>query len=131
MLFFAKNIQFLRKKSGFTQAEMPKYIEVTRTTWGNYENNVSEPDLTKLYEIAKLFGVTLDQLIGSDLTEDINLNNFFSQHYKEQQNLNSKNYSTELIQPGQGIDKGNIDNQILSKLNELAENMEMLKKGLL
>lgn len=130
MQLFGKNIQFLRKQCGFTQGDMTKHIEVTRVTWSNYENNVSEPDLEKLYAIAKLFGVTTDQLLSSDLTKDESLNIHFNQYLKEQQILNSKNYLPEPIQ-GQGIDKNNIDNQILSKLNELAENMEMLKKGLL
>ena len=131
MQFLAKNLQFLRKKSGYTQAELTKHIEVTRTTWGNYENSVSEPDLTTLYEIAKFFGVTMDHLLCSDLTDDVNLNNYFNQAYREQQILNSENHSNKFIQQNPDTNKGNIDNEILSKLNELAENMEILKKGLL
>ena len=77
MELFGKNIQFLRKKSGFTQSDMTKHIDVTRVTWCNYEKNVSEPDLAKLTAIAKLFGVTADQLISVDLADDVNLNNHF------------------------------------------------------
>lgn len=112
MELFGKNIHFLRKKCKFTQDHMAKCINVTRTTWGNYENNVSEPDLTKLAEIATLFGVTTDQLLYLDLTQEINL----------------KNYS---IQQEQNTDKDNIDTEILDRLNNMAEDIKLLKKGLL
>ena len=131
MLFFAKNIQFLRKKMGLTQIDLTKYIDVTRTTWGNYENNVSEPDLRKLYEIAKFFEVTMDKLLCSDLTEDVDLSNYFSEQNPEQQNLKSETSFTKPTMKKEDVDKTNADKEILKKLNEIAENIEILKKGLL
>ena len=131
MELFGKNIHFLRKKCKFTQDHIAGYIKVTRTTWGNYENNISEPDLKKLAEIANLFGVTTDQLLYLDLTQDVTLKNHSSQNFNERQILNNGNNLTIPIQLKQDTNKGNIENEILSKLNELAENMEILKKGLL
>ena len=75
MNFLSKNLQYLRKKKGFAQSDMPKYIDTTRSTWGNYESKASEPDISKLFEIAKLFNVTLDELILKDLSYDVELTN--------------------------------------------------------
>jgi len=74
MSFFAKNILFLRKKRQYTQAEMPNHIDIQRATWSNYENGVTEPDISKLIGISDLFGVTIDELIRVDLSKNVHLN---------------------------------------------------------
>ena len=128
MIHLGKNLQFLRKKSGLTQNDMPKYIDVTRTTWGNYENNVSEPDLAKLSVIAILFGVTTDQLLTVNLAHDLGLN--FGQNFKEPQSLKFENNSTSLLQELQETNMPNTLNQILVMMEQMSADIELLKKNL-
>ena len=74
MKLFAKNIYYLRKQAGYTQAEMPDRLSVSRTTWSNYENGVSEPNSEGFISIANLFGVSLDDLLTKDLSVNVHLN---------------------------------------------------------
>ncbi len=67
MNYFSKNIRFLRKKGGLRQEQMGDYTGIARTTWSNYENNLSEPSIAGLIEISNFFGITLDELMLSDL----------------------------------------------------------------
>ncbi len=64
---FSKNVYFLRKMKGLRQEEMLEEIGVGRTTWSNYENNLTEPSIEGLINISIFFGVTLDELIRTDL----------------------------------------------------------------
>lgn len=73
MNYLSKNLHYLRKKAGYTQAEVPVNTGISRTTWSNYENAVSEPDLSKLIDIANHFGVSLDDLVLLDMSENVHL----------------------------------------------------------
>ena len=73
MIFFAKNILFLRKHKGWTQAEIPANINITRATWSNYENDSTQPGLEKLVKIARVFGVRIDDLLTTDLSKNTHL----------------------------------------------------------
>lgn len=73
MIFFAKNILFLRKQKGWTQAEIHANINISRATWSNYENNSTQPDLEKLVKIARVFGVRIDDLLTTDLSKNKHL----------------------------------------------------------
>ena len=61
------NIQFLRKKRKLKQDEMPDLLGVGRSTWSNYENGLTEPDLKTLMNISKFFGVSIDDLLSKNL----------------------------------------------------------------
>lgn len=70
MNYFSKNILYLRKKSNLKQAHMESSVKVTRATWSNYENGMTEPSFDKLIEIAKFFRVSLDELLLVDLVKE-------------------------------------------------------------
>jgi transcriptional regulator with XRE-family HTH domain len=71
--FFAKNISYLRKVRGITQAEVPNYVDITRGTWSNYELGKTEPTLDQLISIAKFLRVSLQELLCEDLSTKGNL----------------------------------------------------------
>ncbi len=73
MNYLAKNLFFLRKYFKFTQAEMYAHIDVTRVTWSNYENGVTEPDIDKLLNISRLFNVSIDDIISVEISENVHL----------------------------------------------------------
>lgn len=66
-MHFAANIQFLRKKNGFSQQEVAEKLGVSRTTLGDYERAHTEPDLRLLHKIAVMYGVPIDDLLNSKL----------------------------------------------------------------
>ena len=67
MSFFSKNIFFLRTQKGLKQGQMKLYTGIARTTWSNYEHNLSEPSIEGLIKISNFFGISLDELLLVDL----------------------------------------------------------------
>lgn len=135
MTFFAKNIHFLRKQKKITQAEMPNYIDITRGTWGNYENSVSEPDISKIIAIAHLFGVTVDDLLSVDLSQNVHLienldkkNNGKNVHLNVHPNV--LNMVNEPDAPYEKAKKTEVDLLILKQLNTIGDDIKQIKKKL-
>jgi transcriptional regulator with XRE-family HTH domain len=63
----AKNLRYLRKKRGLKQADIRSKLNVTRSTWSNYENGITSPAINDLIKFSRFFGITLDELILHDL----------------------------------------------------------------
>ncbi|MEJ8756730.1 XRE family transcriptional regulator [Pontibacter sp. H259] len=61
------NLKYLRKKAGFTQAQLAEKLDIKRSLVGAYEEGRAEPKLSTLVNIAQLFAITLDDLITVDL----------------------------------------------------------------
>lgn len=61
---FSKRIKELRKEFNLSQSELAKRYNIDRTTVGKWENDVSVPDIEILSDLATLFDVTVDYLIG-------------------------------------------------------------------
>lgn len=57
----------LRKRSGMSQQEVVSAIGVTRQTVGNWELGQGSPALDKAAELARLYGVTLDDLANDEV----------------------------------------------------------------
>ena len=51
----------LRKEKGFTQEQMARLLQVTGTTYANYETGYRNPDLKKIMEMKKILGVNYDR----------------------------------------------------------------------
>ena len=68
MTYFTKNLPFLRKVSGLSQADLSAQIGVKRNTISNYENGVSAPDFQLLAKLMDVFGVSSDDFLFRDLT---------------------------------------------------------------
>ncbi len=60
----------LRKKNDLSQEKLAEKIDVTRQTISNWELGETSPDLKQASELAKVFNVTLDELVGIN-REDI------------------------------------------------------------
>jgi len=69
-MYIAKKLRQLRSEKGFTQEDLANRIGVTGQAVGKWERDECYPDITLLPGLAKLFGVTVDKLIG---TEDFNM----------------------------------------------------------
>lgn len=55
----------LRKKNGFSQQELADRLSVTRQTISNWECGNGAPALDKAAELAELYQISLDDLIGN------------------------------------------------------------------
>lgn len=63
-----KNLKFLRMQGGFTQKQLAEKLGLKQAAVGAYEEERSTPPVNCLTEISKIFGVSLDHLINSDLS---------------------------------------------------------------
>ncbi len=59
-----KNITMFRKAKGFTQAELGELLGVSNQAVSKWESEMTMPDIMLLPEIAKVLGITLDDLYG-------------------------------------------------------------------
>lgn len=57
-------IKMLRVKNGYTQKELSKILHVKPTTVSGWELGRNEPSIDVIQQMAKLFDVTADYLIG-------------------------------------------------------------------
>jgi transcriptional regulator with XRE-family HTH domain len=95
-VYLYKNLLFLRKKNGWTQAEMQDRCGISTATWSNYENAKTEPDIQTIIEISRIFKVSIDDLLTVNL-ENAHLNEDFEGQKNAHQNahlsahLNTKN----------------------------------------
>lgn len=55
-----KELRIQEKKS---QEEFAKQFKLTQKTYSNYENGITQPEISKLIEIADYFNVSLDYLV--------------------------------------------------------------------
>lgn len=58
-----------REKAGLTQAQLAEAVFATRQTVGNWERGATLPDIQSLQLLARVFGMTVDELLGGDAAE--------------------------------------------------------------
>ena len=61
---FSERVRELRKKNHLTQKQAAAELGIRYTAYQAYEYGKSEPNLDHLQQLADLFGVTLDELMG-------------------------------------------------------------------
>ena len=54
----------LRDKRGLTDYAVSKATDIAPSTLSDWKNGVSAPKVDKLVKIARLFGMSLDELLG-------------------------------------------------------------------
>ena len=60
------NLKSVRKETGLTQKQVADAIHVSQQTYSDYENCKTEPTSETLIEIARFFGVTVDELLDRE-----------------------------------------------------------------
>lgn len=61
-----ENIKKLRISKGWTQKDLAEKLFVTAQAVSRWENNEVEPSATTLFEMSKIFEVSIDELFGKD-----------------------------------------------------------------
>lgn len=65
-------IRELRKEKGISQQELARLCGVHQTAVSQWEKGRTMPDRNSLQLLSKIFGVSVDKLLGSDSTENEN-----------------------------------------------------------
>lgn len=66
-----ERIGLLRRRMGWSQAELAKQLQVSPSTVGMYEQGRREPSLGGMVDMSRIFGVSVDYLLtGKPLTRE-------------------------------------------------------------
>ena len=65
---FGERLAALRKERGMSQEELAEKLQLTRQTISKWETGASTPDLELLIQLAEVFDVSVDFLLGGKET---------------------------------------------------------------
>ena len=77
-MILAEKISEERKKNGWNQEELAEKLSVSRQSVSKWESGQSVPDLNRILELARIFGVTTDYLLKDEIEEAENVDGFKS-----------------------------------------------------
>jgi len=69
-MILADKIIMLRKKCGWSQEELAEKLNVSRQSVSKWEGAQSVPDLDKILQMSKIFGVTTDYLLKDEIEDN-------------------------------------------------------------
>lgn len=84
---FSERLIKLRKIQGLSQEELGEKLNVTRQTVSKWELGQTTPEMSKLVEMSKLFGVTLDELTDNENIENENIENLNKEENHNKRNI--------------------------------------------
>lgn len=88
---FNQNLIKLRKAKGLSQEQLGFELNVTRQTVSKWELGLTTPEMEKLTQIAKLFNVTVDDLLKNENVQE-STSKEQEQNNKPREYLNEKKY---------------------------------------
>ncbi|WP_132372065.1 helix-turn-helix domain-containing protein [Melghiribacillus thermohalophilus] len=60
----AENIKYFRKLQNWTQQDLAKHLQISRSVVAKWESGTSVPDVKTLILLSKTFQVSIDHLVG-------------------------------------------------------------------
>ena len=66
-------IRLLRERRGLTQSELAKQLGITRSSVNAWEQGISVPSTQYIVELADIFKISTDYLLGVESTASINV----------------------------------------------------------
>ena len=69
----AERVKYLGEQKGMTQADLAKQLGITRSSVNAWEMGISVPSTQYIVEIANLFKVSTDYILGVDSSASINI----------------------------------------------------------
>ena len=61
---FGENFKRIRKQCGFTQQQVANKLNIRQSNVSDWESDKSRPEYEKLIELAKIYDVSLYELLG-------------------------------------------------------------------
>ncbi len=68
-----ENLVMLRKLNGFSQEETAEKIGISRQAYAKWESGATIPDIEKAQALAKMYNVSLDELMKSEIVEGVGI----------------------------------------------------------
>lgn len=68
---FGERLARLRKSKGMTQEDIAKKVTISPQAVSKWENDISSPDISILGQLADIFGVSVDELLGRENSESV------------------------------------------------------------
>lgn len=68
-----ENLKNLRKIHNFTQAEVAQRLQLSRSSYNAYEQNICEPNIKILSKLADFYHTSIDHIVGGE-TQILDLN---------------------------------------------------------
>ncbi|MDF1495998.1 helix-turn-helix domain-containing protein [Caproiciproducens sp. CPB-2] len=65
-----ERLRELRIKSGYTQVQIAKILNIDRSTYSYYEIGKTTPDITVLMTLAKVFNIAINDLLADEGTPE-------------------------------------------------------------
>ena len=62
-MILSEKIIMLRKKYGWSQEELAERLDISRQSVSKWEQGISDPSTSNLFALAKLFGVSVEELL--------------------------------------------------------------------
>lgn len=115
---FGERLKQLRKASNKTQQQIADQLGISRAAYSHFENGRNEPDKDTLVNLANIFDVTTDYLLGRNQTP---------QWASEDQNLELD----KILESDAGMaygDMGNITKEDREQINDLIASYFWRKK---
>lgn len=71
ILRLEENLLIIRKRNNLSQSKLANKIKVSRQTIYNWENGKSVPDILSMAKLSELYNVSIDDLIKSNIKDDV------------------------------------------------------------
>ncbi len=144
MKSLGRKIADLRKDKGITQEELAQKLNVTAQAVSKWENDISYPDIMTLPQLAKILGITVDELFNDPPQQEVRL-----VEEKDRKNFDDLmfriivdsaegdkvrvNLPMPLVKIGldMGMDIPQINNQDALKGVDLKQILDLVEKGVL
>jgi len=88
---FADNLKTLRKVKGLSQEELAIRLHVVRQTISKWEKGLSVPDADLVIRLADVFEVSVSELLGAKMENDVEINTVAEQLSRINEQLAIKN----------------------------------------
>ena len=75
MLEIGKKIKTLRQTKGWSQAEIAEMLNISVPAFSKIETDITDINVSRLKQIADIFGVTLSEMVSTSETENVAYNN--------------------------------------------------------
>ncbi len=68
-----ENIKIYREKFGYSQKELSNMLSISERTLKRYEAGDSEPTISILINLSKIYDTSIDSIIGNDASTSFNI----------------------------------------------------------
>ncbi len=73
MFDFGLTLKRLREEKGYSQAQLAKKLNISKSSISKYESNQSVPSIETLTRLSLIYGVSLDYLVGIEKNKTISV----------------------------------------------------------